>query len=80
MAHIRHALLGDPVYGGRLKMAKGMSESCRDAIQSFKRQALHAGILGFKHPSTGEEVSWQVALPDDMQKLFAALVLDASQI
>lgn len=80
MAHIRHSLLGDPVYGGRLKMAKGMSEACRDAIQAFRRQALHAGILGFQHPTTGKDVSWQVDLPEDMQRLVEALVLDASQI
>ncbi len=77
MAHIRHPLLGDPVYGGRFKQAKGMSENCREVIQNFRRQALHAGVLGFIHPTTGEEVSWQIDLPDDMQQLVEALAIDA---
>lgn len=80
MAHIRHPLLGDPAYGGRLKMTKGMSEACREAIQTFKRQALHAGVLGFKHPATDTDVSWQVDLPEDMKQLISALALDASQV
>jgi 23S rRNA pseudouridine1911/1915/1917 synthase len=73
MAHIRHPLIGDPVYGGRFKHAKGLSESLRDRIQSFKRQALHAGLLGFIHPKTEKLVSWQVDLPEDMQTLLQAL-------
>lgn len=77
MAHIRHPLLGDPVYGGRFKIPKGMSESCREAIQGFRRQALHAGLLGFKHPSTGEDVSWQIDLPEDMQQILEKLSEDA---
>jgi 23S rRNA pseudouridine1911/1915/1917 synthase len=73
MAHIRHPLIGDPVYGGRFKHAKGLSESLRDRIQSFKRQALHAGLLGFIHPKTDKLMSWQVDLPEDMQTLLQAL-------
>ncbi|WP_330110213.1 23S rRNA pseudouridine(1911/1915/1917) synthase RluD [Methylophaga thalassica] len=80
MAHIRHPLLGDPVYGGRFKQAKGMTESCREVIHNFRRQALHAGLLGFIHPASGEEVSWQVDLPDDMQQLVDALAADAEII
>lgn len=80
MAHIRHPLLGDPVYGGRFKQAKGMTDSCREVIQNFRRQALHAGLLGFIHPTTGEKVSWQIDLPDDMQQLVDALATDAEII
>lgn len=79
MAHIRHPLIGDPVYGGRFKIPKGMSETCRDIVQSFRRQALHAGILGFKHPATGKDVSWHAELPEDMSQLLNALMLDTSQ-
>jgi 23S rRNA pseudouridine1911/1915/1917 synthase len=79
MAHIRHPLVGDPVYGGRFKQAKGMSESCREALQSFRRQALHAGVLGFKHPATGEDVRWEVDLPEDMQQILAILAEDARE-
>lgn len=57
-----------------------MSDSCREVIQNFRRQALHAGLLGFIHPTTGEEVSWQIDLPDDMQQLVDALAADAEII
>lgn len=73
MAHIRHPLLGDSVYGGRFKFPKGVSEQCRDAIKAFNRQALHAGLLGFIHPKTGQEVSWRVDMPNDMQNMLAIL-------
>jgi 23S rRNA pseudouridine1911/1915/1917 synthase len=79
MAHIRHALLGDPVYGGRFKQAKGMTESCREALQGFRRQALHAGVLGFKHPTTGKDVRWETELPEDMQHILTILAEDASE-
>lgn len=77
MAFIRHPLVGDPVYGGRFKMPKGMSETAREQLQGFRRQALHAGLLGFEHPESGEMVSWQVPIPDDMQHLLAILQQDA---
>ncbi|MCX4188760.1 23S rRNA pseudouridine(1911/1915/1917) synthase RluD [Methylophaga sp. OBS3] len=80
MAYIRHPLVGDPVYGGRFKMPKGLSDSTREALVGFRRQALHAGLLGFDHPSTGEFVSWQVPMPDDMQQLIAILAQDAQQL
>lgn len=79
MAHIRHPLLGDPVYGGRFKQAKGMTESCREALQGFRRQALHAGVLGFEHPTTGEDVRWEVELPEDMQQILSILAEDTRQ-
>ena len=76
MAHIRYPLLGDPVYGGRIRLPKGANEATQLALQSFKRQALHAGLLGFIHPETGEEVSWQVDLPEDMQNILTILDKD----
>lgn len=78
MAHIRHPLLGDPLYGGRFKTPKGMTDSCLAALQNTRRQALHAGLLGFDHPTTGEAVSWQIPLPDDMQRLLELLRIDAA--
>jgi len=76
MAHIRYPLLGDPVYGGRLRLPKGASEECREALQGFRRQALHAGLLGFIHPATEQEVSWQVEMPQDMLDILAVLAKD----
>lgn len=78
MAHIRHPLLGDPLYGGRFKTPRGMTESCLNTLQNTRRQALHAGLLGFDHPTTGEPVSWQIPLPDDMQQLLELLRVDAA--
>lgn len=76
MAHIRYPLLGDPVYGGRLRLPKGASEQTQTALQGFRRQALHAGLLGFIHPETGEEVSWQIDMPEDMQHILKVLAQD----
>jgi len=76
MAHIRYPLLGDPAYGGRLRLPKGASDATKEALQGFKRQALHAGLLGFIHPTTGEEVSWRVEIPEDMQNVLDILSKD----
>ena len=78
MSHIRHPLVGDPVYGGRLHIPGGCSPALAEMLRHFKRQALHAARLGFIHPITGEEVSWEVPLPDDMQGLLVALKADVS--
>ena len=78
MSHIRHPLVGDPLYGGRLHIPAGCSPALADTLRQFRRQALHAARLGFVHPVTGEEVSWEAALPDDMQQLLAVLKADVS--
>ena len=46
----RHALVGDPVYGGRLALPKGASDPLIEMLRRFKRQALHATRLVFEHP------------------------------
>lgn len=73
MAHIKHPIFGDPVYGGRLQMPPGLSESSMETLRCFKRQALHAARLGVTHPQTGEHMAWQAPLPDDMQRLLETL-------
>lgn len=77
MAHIAHPLIGDPVYGGRMRLPKGGSPVMIKAVQAFPRQALHARRLGLVHPATGEEMSWESPLPEDMQALIAILTEDA---
>lgn len=77
MVHIRHAIVGDPVYGGRLALPAGCSESLKLTLRAFKRQALHAATLGFLHPLTGEAMQWSVPPPDDMAHLLAVLGEDA---
>ena len=72
MAHIRHALVGDIVYGGRRQIPAG-NDAARQAVMGFPRQALNASELGIDHPQTGEEMRWQVPLPQDMQTLIETL-------
>jgi 23S rRNA pseudouridine1911/1915/1917 synthase len=73
MAHIRHPIVGDPVYGGRLKLAAGLSDAARDALKAFRRQALHAARLELVHPKTGETVAWEAPLPADLETLIQRL-------
>ncbi|HEB55559.1 MAG TPA: 23S rRNA pseudouridine(1911/1915/1917) synthase RluD [Gammaproteobacteria bacterium] len=79
MAHIQHPLIGDPVYGGRLKLPPKCSEQLMQKLRKFHRQALHATRLGLEHPVSGEQLEWQVAMPEDMQGLLNALQEDAEQ-
>ena len=76
MFHIRHPIVGDNTYGGKIRLAKGMTEELRETIRAFNRQALHAFSLGFIHPATKEEVSYKADLPDDMQNLIRVLRAD----
>jgi 23S rRNA pseudouridine1911/1915/1917 synthase len=73
MAHIGHPLLGDTLYGARLRLPKQADEEVKAVLRDFHRQALHAAQLGFIHPATGEYVQWQAALPQDIQLLLRAL-------
>lgn len=76
MAHIHHPLVGDPVYGGRLRLPADCDPVLREALRGFKRQALHAGGLGLIHPESGEALHWEAPLPADMQALLEALRAD----
>jgi 23S rRNA pseudouridine1911/1915/1917 synthase len=76
MAHLRHPIVGDPVYGGRAHLPAGASETLKRALKGFKRQALHATRLGLVHPGTGEHVAWTAPPPADMTALMAALAED----
>ena len=73
LAHIGHPLIGDPVYGraggGRLR---GLG-SAADAVAAFSRQALHAAVIGFEHPVSGERLKFSSPLPNDMQRLLDIL-------
>lgn len=77
MAHIRHPLVGDATYAGRPRLPKGASDALVNMLRSFPRQALHARKLELEHPISGDTMSWEVLLPDDMQALLA--VLDAEE-
>ncbi|SFN45437.1 MULTISPECIES: 23S rRNA pseudouridine(1911/1915/1917) synthase RluD [Marinobacter] len=73
MAHVKHPLVGDQLYGGRMRLPKGSTEELREVLSGFNRQALHARQLTLEHPETGEILSWEVPLPEDMVHLIEAL-------
>jgi 23S rRNA pseudouridine1911/1915/1917 synthase len=75
LAHIGHPLIGDPVYGTRAGRAVTRSGPTGAEIARFPRQALHARLLGFTHPLTGERLSFDSPLPADMAGLLATLEL-----
>jgi len=76
MAHIKHPLLGDQVYGGRPRLPKGASEDFIGVLRGFQRQALHAAQLSLFHPETEEWMTWKAPLPQDMQDLLKAVKKD----
>jgi 23S rRNA pseudouridine1911/1915/1917 synthase len=59
MAHIGHALVGDPVYGGRRRVSEKTLGPVAAEVNGFARQALHAATLGFVHPVSGEEMEFR---------------------
>ncbi len=71
LAHLRHPLVGDEAYGAgfRTKIAR-LPEETRAAVEALRRQALHAALLQFEHPATGEVLCFESELPDD----FAAVL------
>ena len=77
MAHVHSPLVGDPVYGGRLRLPAGAGDELRAMLTNFKRQALHATRLELAHPDSGEAVSWEAAVPADMAALIEVLQRDA---
>ena len=74
LAHIGHGLIGDPVYGRARKIAKSAFENQTfQELSSFSRQALHAAVLGFVHPHTGDILRFEADMPADMTSLMRAL-------
>ncbi|MCF7222031.1 23S rRNA pseudouridine(1911/1915/1917) synthase RluD [Marilutibacter chinensis] len=77
MAHIKYPIVGDPMYGGPLKLPKGATPELVEALRGFRRQALHAETLEFAHPVGGQPVRCSAPMPDDMQALVRALQDDS---
>ncbi len=76
MAHLGHALVGDPLYAGR-QWRNLASPAARRACRDFPRQALHAWRLELTHPASGERVTFEAAPPPDMTGLVDTLRRDA---
>jgi 23S rRNA pseudouridine1911/1915/1917 synthase len=73
MAHIGHPLVGDAVYGsGFLSKAEALPVELKHRVKAFSRQALHARLLGFQHPRTGESLLFEADQRADMAALIEA--------
>ena len=73
LTHIGHPLVGDPLYGGGLKLPRRATPELVAVLRGFRRQALHAERLAFEHPVTGEALAFTTERPADMTALIAAL-------
>ncbi len=74
LSHIGHPLVGDPVYGGRVRYPKKAAQDLKNALIQLERQALHSKKLTLTHPSSGETMTWRIGLPDDMKSLLNILM------
>ena len=74
MTAIGHPLIGDPLYGRSSKARRAaLGPAASEAVAGLGRQALHAKILGFRHPISGEELRFESELPSDLKGLAKAL-------
>ncbi|KTD60691.1 uracil hydrolyase [Legionella santicrucis] len=73
LAYIHHPVVGDPLYGTRMRFPAQASEHLRALFQNFKRQALHARTLSFYHPKTEKELTLIAPIPDDFKLLLNTL-------
>ncbi|HYD86969.1 MAG TPA: RluA family pseudouridine synthase [Vitreimonas sp.] len=75
LSHLGCPLIGDPLYGKqRAFKAEGpYAAEAAAAVEAFPRQALHAAVLGFVHPITGDDLRFESELPDDMEALLTTL-------
>ena len=72
-----HPVVGDPLYGGGdAKRLKTADDDFRAAVAALGRQALHAVVIGFTHPRTGERVVFESALPEEIAALLRLGVRD----
>jgi 23S rRNA pseudouridine1911/1915/1917 synthase len=74
LADAGHPLLGDLVYGAGFRASESLlSDAAQAALRALRRQALHAAVLGFEHPRSGEPLYFSSELPPDLARLGQAL-------
>ena len=78
LAHLGYPVIGDPVYGGRKRLPKNVTDPLREALSAFPRQALHSVRLELAHPLTGEGMEWEAPLAADMEALLAVVHREAA--
>lgn len=79
MTWLHYPIVGDPVYGTKKQLVKGMDPKLARIVTSFPRQALHARAIQLLHPQNDESMSWKAPIPEDMTRLIDSLELDAKQ-
>lgn len=77
LAHAGYPIVGDPVYGRRLALPKGPTPRLVETLRRFRRQALHAARLEFRHPADGRPLAFEAPAPADFLDLLDALRADA---
>ena len=76
LSHQSMPIVGDILYGAKLRLPKGIDDKGREVLSQFKRQALHAAELSFEHPiEVDQRVHCQAPLPADMKALIETLRL-----
>ena len=73
LSEMNFPVIGDPVYGSQKKSNTMTDVLLRSLVQGLKRQALHARLLAFEHPITGEWMEFSRPLPEDMATILAYL-------
>ncbi len=74
MAHIGHPLIGDEDYGSGFKTKiNRLQDPLKSVVSGFTRQALHAGLLAFEHPASGETLRFESPYPADFEELLTSL-------
>jgi 23S rRNA pseudouridine1911/1915/1917 synthase len=72
-AAIRHPILGDPVYGPRARGNAVLPSPVARVLKDAGRQMLHAWRLTFYHPGNDREITFEAAMPNDMQDVLKLL-------
>jgi len=68
LKHLGHPLVGDPVYGEA--RWKGLPRPVQAPLRDFPRPALHAWRIAFRHPASGEPLSFEAPAPEDLRELW----------
>ncbi len=76
---LHYPIIGDPVYGGKKQLVKGMDPNLANYITDFPRQAFHARAIQLHHPLSKEMMTWQAPIPEDMAELINTLETDAKR-
>lgn len=79
MHWLRYPILGDPMYGPKVRAKKGMSAQLVQAIATLPRQALHAQAISLVDPHSQAMLEWEAPIPEDMLQLTQALEIDTKQ-